>query len=165
VARQERKRVLAFAALGWAVPVITRLAVQSRYNEAAFWGALGSAVGDLFRPGYNLFLVGVFNAVPFVALIGLSRRTRRLLFADSDHVGHRIAVYTITVLLIVATGITSGSVWLNLFGPGRPSSTAVLAFVFIPLVLTVVLFGLYFAVPVFVALWRSVKGRRGQIFC
>jgi hypothetical protein len=34
---------------------------------------LGSAVGDLFRPGYNLFLVGVFNAVPFAALAGLSR--------------------------------------------------------------------------------------------
>jgi len=120
-----------------AIPVITGLIVPSLviFYLEVFVGqippftAVANIMGRQFSKGNNLFLIAVFGLIPFVALsiactIAASRLTpvRLALFGTGGLVG-------ILALMIPAHYF----VWYPLYGPGHMSSTAVVAFIFIPL--------------------------------
>src|SRR5882762_1860738 len=96
-------RTLVGGAVGWVVPIASRVVIQSRYTQHGLGGALASAASDMFRPGYNLFLVGLLNAVPFVLVMALSQGARRALPRVYGDPGHRILVALLYSVLFLGT--------------------------------------------------------------
>lgn len=118
------------------MPLITGLLVPSLviFYLEVFVGQVSPfmAVADIlerqFSEGNNLFLLAIFGLIPFIALsvacaIAASRLTpvRLTCFGIGGLIG-------ILALMVPA----HYSVWLPLYEPGHMSSTAVVAFIFIP---------------------------------
>jgi len=81
-----------------------------------------------FAEGENLFLIMVFGFIPFAILIGLTALLSRTIKGqrlDCLFVGGLVGILVLMVLGHVA-------VWYPLYGGGHMSSTAVIAFFFIP---------------------------------
>jgi len=119
-----------------AIPLITGLFVPSLviFYLEVFVGQISpfAAVVDIlerqFSEGNNLFLLTLFGLIPFFALSGAcaiaaSRLppARLTCFGTGGLIG-------ILVLMVPA----HYTVWFPLYGPGHMSSTAVVAFIFIP---------------------------------
>lgn len=147
-------RVLAAAMVAWAVPIVTRILVQTHYSGRGVGAALGSAAADLFRPGYNLFLVGVLSAAPLLVLAALSEAARRGLTRVYRDPAHRTALAALAGVLVLATAAASLLVWRDVYGPGPHSSTAVIALVTMPVFLAVCATFLYLGVLLLVGLRR-----------
>ena len=120
-----------------AIPLITGLIVPSLviFYLEVFVGHISpfTALVDIlerqFSEGNNLFLLAIFGLIPFIALsvacaIAASRLTpvRLMCFGIGGLTG-------ILALMVPA----HYSVWLPLYGPDHMPSTAVVAFIFIPL--------------------------------
>jgi hypothetical protein len=89
-----------------------------------------------FAEGENLFLLALFGLVPFVALSVVCRVAARRLSSvrlACLGTGGLLGILGLMVPAHVA-------VWYPRYGPGRMSSTAVIAFVFIPFYCLVTLF-------------------------
>lgn len=81
-----------------------------------------------FAQGHNLFWLAVFGLIPFIA-------HSIVCFVAAQYVDSRgLACVAIGGLVGILAYMVPGhaSVWYPLYGPGRMSSTAVIAFVFIP---------------------------------
>ena len=88
----------------------------------------------LFASGHNLFLLGVINAIPFVVFAFLTRWRYRLSAAEDAKtfcphkwgiIGAGLTVFAMTLFIQLV-------VWMDVFNPAGGSSTAVIAFVFLP---------------------------------
>ena len=81
-----------------------------------------------FAEGQNLFLLAAFGLIPFAALSAICA------VAASRLTPIRLACLGVGGLLGIFALMVPGhfSVWYPLYGPGRASSTAVVAFIFIP---------------------------------
>jgi len=115
---------------------LTLLAVQTLVGGVPLGTAMADILKEQFAPGHNLFTLALIGLIPFVVLALTMRAyaangTRRMCFAMclSGLVG-------ILALMIPA----HVGVWYPLYGPGRMSSTAVIAFFFIPFYCIVTLF-------------------------
>jgi hypothetical protein len=81
-----------------------------------------------FAEGHNLFLIMVFGFIPFAILIGITvglSRTVKGKRLDCLFIGGLLGILAFMVFSHVA-------VWYPLYGGGHMSSTAVIAFIFIP---------------------------------
>ena len=81
-----------------------------------------------FAEGHNLFLIALVGLIPFVAL-------SLVCFAASRHMkSAQLACIAVGGLLGILGLMVPGhiAVWYPLYGPGHMSSTAVVAFFFIP---------------------------------
>lgn len=120
--------------LGLTIPGLATIAVDIFKHGQSVGQAVHQWRLHLFAPGYNLFLVAVLNAVPFVLLAifalfhlglagpdpaGLIRRKTGVLFAG-----------------LAAVGL---SVWTHLMTLWYPDAQGALAYVFLPLVMAVVI--------------------------
>lgn len=88
-----------------------------------------------FAEGHNLFLIAVFGLIPFAA-------HSIVCFVAARHLNPaRLACVAIGGLVGILGLMVPGhiSVWYPLYGPGRASSTAVIAFFFIPIYCSVTL--------------------------
>lgn len=119
-----------------AIPLVTGLAAPSLviFYLEVFVGQIAPAksAADIlerqFTEGDNLFLLAAFGLIPFVVLSVVCAVTASRLHPL------RLACLGVGGLLgILALMIPSHlSVWYPLYGPGHMSSTAVIAFIFIP---------------------------------
>jgi hypothetical protein len=81
-----------------------------------------------FAEGHNLFLITVFGFIPFAILIGITvilSHTVKGKRLDCLFIGGLLGILVVMVLSHLA-------VWHPLYGGGHMSSTAVIAFFFIP---------------------------------
>lgn len=118
------------------LPIVVALVTPSLviFCLEVFVGGISpiAAIRDIahrqFASGHNLFFLAALGSIPFVVLIAIlkvastrlsPRRVSALL------VGGLVGI----LALMVSTHIM---VWYPMYGPGRMSSTSVLAFLFIP---------------------------------
>ena len=115
-------------AVGFTVPSLVILCLAILVGDHGVVETLEDIWRRQFAAGHNLFLLAVFGLIPFVPLSTLCWVLARKMPAK------RLAVIGAAGLLgILAVMIPAHvSVWYPLYGPGRMSSTAVLAFLFIP---------------------------------
>lgn len=115
---------------GLTVPGLTNVAAGAFKHGQPVGRALHEWRIQLFAPGYNLFLIAILNAAPFVLLAVFA------LF----HVGRArsgpIALRRRKLgVLLAALGATAASVWTHLITLWYPDAQGALAYVFLPFVL------------------------------
>lgn len=124
-----RTGALLFSLLvGIAVPSVIIVVMETTLGETPLFPAIGEVGRRQFAAGENLFLIAILGLMPFVLLTGCLR------FLSS-----RLNAYRFTILLVFGMlGILAlmipahVSVWRPLYADESMSSTAVIAFVFIP---------------------------------
>lgn len=115
--------------VGLVTPSLIILALDVFVAGTSVGTAAGSVLSRQFAEGHNLFLLAAFGLIPF-ALLSLIL----LLVARSERNRGRLPGLSITGMIgALALMIPSHvSVWFPLYGGGHMSSTAVIAFLFIP---------------------------------
>jgi len=90
--------------------------------------AMADIVRKQFAPGENLFFLSLLGLIPFAAL------SLACFFASRHLPPMRLACVAVGGLVGILVLMVPGhvSVWYPLYGGGHQSSTAVIAFVFIP---------------------------------
>lgn len=119
--------------IGLITPPCVLFSVQVFVGDVAPFVAMTEIIGKQFASGHNLFLLAVIGLIPFCVL-------SLILFILYHHYKNPNSNLKITYTLcisgligILALMIPSHvSVWYPLYGPGKISSTAVIAFLFIP---------------------------------
>ena len=117
--------------LGLGIPWIATIAVDVSKHEQSLAQAAHQWQLHLFAPGYNLFLIGVFNAIPFVLFavfalfhMGLAPLEDRTLCSRRG-----------TGVLVVAIGIIGLSAWTHVMTLWYPDAQSALAYLFLPVLL------------------------------
>ena len=126
-----RQRVIWIAvplAIGLLVPSLVVFCLQVFVGHIPVSAAVADIMRGQFAEGENAFFGAVFGLIPFAALAAICVRGSRTLTPA------RLACVGVGGLIGILALIIPGhvSVWYPLYGPGRMSSTAVLAFIFIP---------------------------------
>lgn len=125
------QRILLIAsplAIGFLASPLALLGVQTLVGGVPLDAAIADILEKQFAHGHNLFTLSLIGLIPFVVLAIRIRtyaanRTRRACFALWLSGLFGILAFMIPVHI---------SVWYPLYGPGRMSSTGVIAFLFIP---------------------------------
>lgn len=88
----------------------------------------------LFASGHNLFLLGLINAVPFVVFAFLTRWRYRMSAMENAKTfrSHKWGVIGAGFVVFAMSLFIQLVVWMDVFNPKGGSSTAVIAFVFLP---------------------------------
>jgi len=117
--------------LGLGIPWIATIAVDVSKHEQSLAEATHQWQLHLFAPGYNLFLIGVFNAIPFVLFAVFTLFHMGLApLEDRTLCGRRG-----TGVLVVAIGIIGLSAWTHVMTLWYPDAQGVLAYLFLPVLL------------------------------
>jgi hypothetical protein len=117
--------------LGLGIPWIATIAVDVWKHDQSLAQATHQLQLHLFAPGFNLFLVAIFNAVPFVLLaiftlfhLGLAPSEDRKLWERRG-----------TGVLVTALGFVGFSAWTHVMTLWYPDAQGALAYLFLPLLL------------------------------
>ncbi|MBN4059001.1 hypothetical protein JYU10_00865 [bacterium AH-315-J04] len=114
--------------VGFTTPSLALLAVQIFVGGIPFGSAYADIIFKQFAAGHNLFILALIGLIPFVALLMMMLSISKKYNARKCY-----ALYCCGLIGILGFMIPSHvSVWYPLYGPGRMSSTAVIAFLFIP---------------------------------
>jgi hypothetical protein len=119
---------LTFLAVGLITPSLVIFCLEIFVGHINPLASIANILRRQFAEGHNLFLLAVFGLIPFAVLsLACFVAARRL--ASS-----RLACVAVGGLLGILALMVPGhvAVWYPLYGPGRMSSTAVIAFLFIP---------------------------------
>lgn len=115
----------------WASLILTDVVVR----HVPLAQALPDFRAHLFAPGYNLFLIGMLNTVPFIAFallalfhLGMSR------LEDSVRTRRRFAGIAGAGLVIIAV-----SLWIHVTILLHPDAQGAIAYLFLPMVLLALL--------------------------
>lgn len=115
----------------WASLILTDVVVR----HVPLAQALQDFRAHLFAPGYNLFLIGMLNTVPFIAFallalfhLGMSR------LEDSVRTRRRFAGIAGAGLVIIAV-----SIWIHVTILLHPDAQGAIAYLFLPMVLLALL--------------------------
>ena len=120
--------LLGSLAIGLLAPSLVIFCVEVLVGQISPLASVENILRKQFAPGHNLFLLALIGLVPFVALsVVCVLAARRLSPA-------RLACLVLGGLIgIIGLMVPSHvAVWYPLYGPGRMSSTGVIAFLFIP---------------------------------
>ncbi|BFU95877.1 MAG: conserved membrane protein of unknown function [Nitrospira sp.] len=133
--RLERTTVILYwtcVGLGLTIPWIAVILVDLFKHHQSVEQALHQWRLHLFAPGYNLFLVGLLNAIPFVFLalflllhMGMTS-TRSLLLAKRRMAG-------VVAAVLGAIGL---SAWVHMATLWFPDAQGALVYIFLPIGLT-----------------------------
>ncbi len=126
--KQALKWSFVFLAIGLVTPSLIIFCLEIFVGHINPVTSIADILRRQFAEGHNLFLLALFGLIPFAALsMACFVAARRL---ESS----RLACVAIGGLLgILGLMIPSHiAVWYPLYGPGHASSTAVIAFLFIP---------------------------------
>ncbi|MDP1945890.1 MAG: hypothetical protein Q8L77_00175 [Nitrospirota bacterium] len=121
--------------LGLTVPLLATVGVDLVKHQQSLGKALHQLRLHLFAPGYNLFLIAVMNAVPFVLFAVFT------LF----HLGNvpsedqRLAGRRKTGVLIATFGLLGLGAWTHVMTLWYPDAQGALAYVFLPFMQAIVL--------------------------
>ena len=120
---------------GLAIPLIATIAVDIAKHDQSFAGAVRQLRLHLFAPGYNLFVIALINAVPFLIFavfllfhLGLSPMDDRTLR------GRRTAGVLLTMI-----GLVVFSLWTHVTTLWQADAQAALAYLFLPFLLLVLM--------------------------
>ena len=113
---------------------MVRTAVEAAYKPEQIINILSRFPSLLFASGHNLFLLGLINAIPFVVFAFLTRWRYRLSASEEPNSfrPHKWGVIFAGLAVLAMTLFVQLVVWLDVFNPKGGSSTAVIAFVFLP---------------------------------
>ncbi|MGH8005098.1 MAG: hypothetical protein ACRECJ_10300, partial [Limisphaerales bacterium] len=84
--------------------------------------------------GHNLFLLGLLNALPFIVFAFLTRWRYRMSAAEDPKTffPHKLGIILAGTTVLALTLFIQLVVWTDVFSPTGGSSTAAIAFVFLP---------------------------------
>jgi hypothetical protein len=117
-----------FLGVGLITPSVIIFCLEIFVGNVSPLAAIADILRRQFAKGHDLFSIALWGLIPFVALsVACFIAARRL--APS-----RLTCVALGGLLGILAIMVPGhvSVWYPLYGPGHPSSTAVIAFFFIP---------------------------------
>src|SRR5262249_6736632 len=115
-------------------PWIVRIAVEVFFRPGEIGWILARFPSLLFASGHNLFLLGLINTIPFVVFAFLTRWRYRLSATEDPKtfLPHKWGIIGAGLTVFAMTLFIQLVVWLDVFNPKGGSSTAVIAFVFLP---------------------------------
>ena len=118
--------------LGLTIPWIAVILVDLLKHDQSIRQALHQWQLHLFAPGYNLFLVGLLNAIPFVLLSVF------LLFhlGMTPHQPPSLAGRRMTGVAVAALGAIGLSAWIHVVPLWFPDARNALVYIFLPIGLT-----------------------------
>lgn len=131
--------------LGLGIPWIATIAVDVSKHDLSLAQATRQLQLHLFAPGYNLFLIGLFNAVPFM-LFAIFTLFHMGLAPSPDR---RLCGRRGASVLVTAIGLVGLSAWTHVMTLWYPDAQGALAYLFLP----ILLLGL---MPIGYALGRAV---------
>ncbi|MCI0406350.1 MAG: hypothetical protein L0Z48_03150 [candidate division Zixibacteria bacterium] len=113
---------------------MVRILAEAYYKPDQIGRILARFPELLFAPGHNLFLLGLINAIPFVVFVYLTRWRYRLSVAEDAKTfrPHKWGTIAAGLVVFAMTLFIQWVVWMDVFNPKGGSSTAVIAFVFLP---------------------------------
>jgi len=130
--------------LGLAIPAFAAITVDMLKHGQSVGQAVHQWRMHLFAPGYNLFIIAVLNAVPFVLLAVFA--LLHLGLAPPDAVARTRRGVAVSVAALIAIG---SSLWTHVTTLWYPDAQGALAYVFLPVVLA-------FIIPVaYLAAWSG----------
>jgi hypothetical protein len=116
---------------GLAIPWIATVAVDMAKHDQSLAGAVGQLRLHLFAPGYNLFVIALINAMPFMIFaVFLLFHLGRAPMDDRTLRGRRSAGVLMTVI-----GLVAFSLWTHLTTLWQADAQAALAYLFLPFLL------------------------------
>jgi len=126
--RQALHWSLASIALGLILPSLIIFCLEIFVGQIPPLTSITDILRRQFAEGHNLFLIAAFGLIPFAALSVVCFVAARWLSHSRLACVAGGGLLGILLLMIPA----HVAVWYPLYGPGHMSSTAVIAFVFIP---------------------------------
>lgn len=114
--------------LGVLTPSLVIFIVEVFVGHISPMNSIRGIIERQFAEGHNLFSIMVFGLIPFAILIGITgmlARTRKSVTLECLFLGGLLGI----LIFMVFGHVT---VWYPLYGGGHMSSTAVIAFFFIP---------------------------------
>jgi hypothetical protein len=130
--------------LGLGIPWFATITVDMLKHDQSLVQATHQLQLHLFAPGYNLFLVAILNAVPFVLFAVFSLLHMGLASPEDRRLCGRRG----TGVLVVMIGLIGLSAWTHVMTLWHPDAQGALAYLFLP----VLLFGL---IPIGYAIGRG----------
>jgi hypothetical protein len=116
--------------LGLGIPWMATIGVDVMKHDQSFAQATHQLQLHLFAPGYNLFLIALFNAVPFV-LFAVFTLFHMGLAPEDGRLRNRRGVG----VLVVAICLVGLSVWTHVVTLWHPDAQGALAYIFLPVLL------------------------------
>jgi hypothetical protein len=117
--------------LGFGIPWMATIAVDVLKHDQSFSQAIHQLQLHLFAPGYNLFLIGLFNAVPFVLFAVFALFHLGLVPSQDQQLCTRRGA-GVAVVVISLVGL---SVWTHVMTLWHPDAQGALAYIFLPVLL------------------------------
>lgn len=117
---------------GLTAPWLSNIAVDMAKHHQSVGQAFHQLRLHLFAPGYNLFLVALLNAVPFVLFAVFTLLHLGLLPPGQCRLARRRAAGVLTTLLL-GIGL---SAWTQVMTLWHPDAQSALAYFFLPFVLS-----------------------------
>jgi hypothetical protein len=126
--RQALRWAIASCAIGLVTPSLVIFCLAVFVGGINPFVSIADILGRQFSEGDNLFLLAAFGLIPFAVLSAVCFVAARWLSSS------RLACVAVGGLLGILALMVPGhvAVWYPLYGPGHASSTAVIAFIFIP---------------------------------
>jgi hypothetical protein len=117
--------------LGIGIPWFATITLDVVTHDQSFAQAMHQLRLHLFAPGYNLFLIAVLNAVPFVLFAVFSLFHMGLAPSqDRKLIGRRGAA-----VLVTALGLIGISAWTHVVTLWHPDAQSAIVYLFLPFVL------------------------------
>lgn len=117
--------------LGLTLPWLATVGVDMVKHHQSFGQAFHQLRLHLFAPGYNLFLIAVMNAVPFI-LFAVFTLFHLGLAPEQDQ---RLAGRRRAGILMATLGLVGLSTWTHVMTLWYPDAQGALAYFFLPVVL------------------------------
>ena len=114
--------------LGLTLPLLATVGVDMVKDHQSFGQAIHQLRLHLFAPGYNLFLVAVMNAVPFILFAVFTLFHLGLAPAQ----GQRLAGRRSAGILAATLGLVGLSAWTHVMTLWYPDAQGALAYFFLP---------------------------------
>lgn len=119
---------------GMAIPAMSSVAVDTLKHGQSIGQAVHQWRIHLFAPGYNLFLIAMLNAIPFILLAVFTLLHLGWARPDRTSLARRMSG------VAVAAGTTVGlSLWTHVVTLWHPDAQGALAYVFLPFILAMVI--------------------------
>lgn len=119
--------------LGLGIPWLATIGVDVLKHNQSIAQALHQLKLHLFAPGYNLFVIAVLNAIPFVLFavftlfhMGLGPPENRILIARRG-----------AGVVVTAIGLIGFSAWTHVTTLWFPDAQGAIAYIFLPFVLLI----------------------------
>lgn len=116
---------------GFTIPWLATVMVDIVKHDQSLAQAMHQLRLHLFAPGYNLFLIGLMNAAPFLIFAVFALLHLGLAPSDNRKVTGRRGV----ALFVTAIALVGLSAWVHIMTIWFPDAQGALAYLFLPFVL------------------------------